>query len=437
MANETTTVIGDIINPEVMADMISAKITEKIVVAPFAKIDDTLAGKPGDTITVPQYAYIGDASDVSEGIAAATVKLTADTVSAKVKKAMKAVELTDEAVLSGYGNPVGEANTQIAKAIAAKVDNDAIAALGTAQLAFDGSAGIISYANIVDAVGVFNEEVNTEKVMFIHPAQVTQLRKDPDFISADKYAQNVVMLGEIGMIANCRIVASKKVSAFSTWYYFVDDEAVGALEIVESGATAGEVNLSAVTPTLPNAEVGDFVMLSSIPVYVNPIIKLTQDEETEDEAAALTIYLKRDTNVETDRVSLARKTNVSADKFYTVALSNTSKVVLAKIAQAPAVVVPVVETPLSDVYVTSAAGAATNGSVITIDPASAGTGHKYAYKLGTAFAEFEYGDDMASWTDLASGDDIACGSSTKITIAKVTTAGLARGRGVAVLTKKA
>ncbi|NLK24002.1 MAG: N4-gp56 family major capsid protein, partial [Clostridiales bacterium] len=55
------------------------------------------------------------------------------------------------------------------------------------------------------------------------------------------------------------------------------------------------------------------------------------DGETEEDTPALTIYLKRDTNVETDRVSLSRKTDVSADKHYAAALSNTSKVVLAKI----------------------------------------------------------------------------------------------------------
>ena len=136
MANQTT-MIADLINPQVMADMISAKIESKIVVAPFAKVDTSLQGVPGNTITVPQYAYIGDAEDIAEGIAAETVKLTTSTTTVTVKKAMKAVELTDEAVLSGYGNPVGETNNQLAKAIASKVDVDAMDVLQEAQLTYE------------------------------------------------------------------------------------------------------------------------------------------------------------------------------------------------------------------------------------------------------------------------------------------------------------
>ena len=331
--SNVTTKISDLINPEVMADMISAKIPKKIVVAPFAKVDTTLQGQPGDTITIPQYAYIGDAVDVAEGVAAETVKLTATTTKVTVKKAMKAVELTDEAVLSGYGNPVGETNNQIAKSIAAKVDNDCMDALYNAQLFFDGSSAVIGYDQVVDAIDVFDEEVNTEKVMFINPKQVTKLRKDSNFISADKYGvgMNVILTGEIGRIANTRIVPSKKVKEFSTWYSPCESGDSDALTIVATGATTNQVNLADVTPSLPNAKVKDTVKKLTTKVYFNPIVKLNQDDETEDEAPALTIYLKRDTNVETDRVSLSRKTDISADKHYVAALSNTSKVVLAKI----------------------------------------------------------------------------------------------------------
>ena len=59
------TKLSELIDPEVMGDMVSARIPKKLRVAPFAKIDDTLQGVPGDTITVPAYTYIGDASDVA------------------------------------------------------------------------------------------------------------------------------------------------------------------------------------------------------------------------------------------------------------------------------------------------------------------------------------------------------------------------------------
>ena len=87
-----TTKINDLVNPEVMADMISAKISKKIVVAPFAKIDDTLVGVAGDTVLVPQYKYIGDANDIAEGDEVGTTKLIATTKKATIKKIINNIE---------------------------------------------------------------------------------------------------------------------------------------------------------------------------------------------------------------------------------------------------------------------------------------------------------------------------------------------------------
>ena len=280
------TKLSDLIDPEVMADMVSARIPKKLRVAPFAKIDDTLAGVPGDTITVPAYTYIGDAADVEEGGEVAIEKMTTSTRKATIKKAMKGIGLTDEAVLSGYGNPVGEANTQLALAIAAKIDNDCMDALLTASLTYDSSQNTISYNAIVDAVDLFEEEMGcSDKVLFLHPKQVTQLRKNPDFISADKYQAGVALTGEIGMIAGCRLVPSKKVP--------LDDG-----------------------------------------VYTCPIVKLESDPEVDDEIPALTIYRKRDVNIETERKPKTRTTEITADEFYVAVLSNEAKVVLAKFKEA-------------------------------------------------------------------------------------------------------
>ncbi len=281
----TQTKIANLVNPEVMGDMIAAKLPKKLQVIPFAAIDRTLEGVPGDTITVPSYTYIGDAEDVNEGVEAGVVVLGTSTKKATIKKAMKAVELTDEAVLSGYGNPVGNAENQLALSIASKIDNDAMdALLKTNTRKFDSKTKAISYDVIVDAIDLFEEEVNTEKVMFVNPKQLTTLRKDPNFISADKYPNQVVMTGEIGTIANTRIVPTKKVTLDTTSAF-----------------------------------------------YTCPIIKLTHDDETEQDTAALTVYLKRDPNVEVDRKSLKRSTEISIDEFYTVAVSDDSKVVLAEI----------------------------------------------------------------------------------------------------------
>ena len=279
---DNTTKLQNLIDPEVMAPMISGKLEKAIKATPFAKIDTTLVGQPGSTITVPKYEYIGDAEEVAEGVEQGDAQLNTTSKEYKVKKIVKDVTLTDEAVLSGYGNPVGEANSQLAKSIASKVDNDVIDELKGAQVVktFDSA---ISYNNIVDSIDLFVEEENVPKVMFVHPHQVTTLRKDSNFISADKYNNNVIMRGEIGMISNTRIVPTRKARNTEGTY------------------------------------------------YVNPIVELKAEEQTGDEElSAVTIYMKRGVNVEKARIVKGKKTLISADEHYVVALTDESKVVVAK-----------------------------------------------------------------------------------------------------------
>jgi len=278
-----TTKLAQLIDPEVMAPMISAKLEKAIVATPFAKIDTTLEGRPGDTITIPKYEYIGAATDLAEGETADKTKLGTTSAQYQVKKAVKQVELTDEAVLSGYGNPVGETNSQLAKAIADKIDNDVMDALKGAQLTYTSNTNI-SYDEVVNAIDGLNEEQNVEKVMFIHPKQVTQLRKDTNFISNDKYPNNVIMRGEIGTIANCRIVPSKKA--------------------INSAGT----------------------------YFLNPIVELRPEEQTGEESSAVTIFMKRGINLETQRELENYTTLIGADEHYVVGLTDESKVIVAKFA---------------------------------------------------------------------------------------------------------
>ncbi len=151
------TKLANLVNPEVMAPMIAATLPKKIKFTPFAKVDTTLVGQPGDSVTVPKFEYIGDAEDLQEGIAMGTTVLTATSTKVTIKAAGKAVELLDTALLSGYGDPVGEAVDQLAASVAAKVDNDCYEALCGATFKNTGSAAYIRYNGVVDAVDLYDE----------------------------------------------------------------------------------------------------------------------------------------------------------------------------------------------------------------------------------------------------------------------------------------
>ena len=123
------TLLANIINPQVMADMINKKLTDLLKFAPLADIDTTLEGRPGNTITLPAWNYIGDATVINENASVTASVLSTTSATATIKKVAKAVCLTDEAVLSGFGDPVGEATDQIALAIASAVDNECLSVL--------------------------------------------------------------------------------------------------------------------------------------------------------------------------------------------------------------------------------------------------------------------------------------------------------------------
>lgn len=285
------TKISDIINPQVMADIIEAKIEAQCKITPYAKVDTTLQGVAGDTVTVPSWNYIGDAEDFDPETASDTdsemevSKLTASSTTFTVKCAGKSVGILQTAINSGLGNPVGQANLQLAKSIIAKIDNDVMDACYTAQNIHEAGV-VIGYAGIVDSVAKFeDEEDGVDKVIFIHPNQEATLLKDSDFLSADKFTGGVAVEGAIGKIAGCWVKKSKKVK-------------------LADG------------------------------VYQCPIIKTEPDSDetecTEDELPALTIYLKKDTQVDHEWFPKKQRHDITASKYYGVALTNGAKVVIAK-----------------------------------------------------------------------------------------------------------
>lgn len=261
--------LSGLINPQVMGDFLNDELKEQMLFAPLCAIDNTLEGRAGDTIVVPKYTYIGDASDVAEGssITAATLAATSENVT--VKKAANGIELSDESLLSGYGDPVGEAARQLALSIAQKVDKDVFTKLGTigSSMTHTNSNAVLSADVIADALTLFGE-LEGEKYLFVAPAQLAALRKSESWIKGTDSGVEMLVSGQRGSIHGCRIVVSSRIAA-----------------------TEG--------------------------VYHNFIVM----------PGALTLFLKKDTTVETDRDILKKTTLITADKYYAVQLTNEAKAV--------------------------------------------------------------------------------------------------------------
>lgn len=264
------TMLNNLVNPQVYADFIDKKLTDYIKFAPLATIDNTLEGRPGNTIYVPTWSYIGAASELGEGSTLTPATLSAATASVTIKKAAQGVELTDEAVLSGLGDPVGESTMQIVLSMADKVDTDLVGVLHgiTGTMLYETAASTVNptASDIFDALELFGEDIDGVKVVAVEPAIYTEMRKNTaTWIPASEMAAGIAVRGVVGEYAGCQVMVTNRVKTSHDMY------------IIKPGA--------------------------------------------------LRIYLKRDTMVETDRDILKFTTVITASKHYAVSLYDASKAV--------------------------------------------------------------------------------------------------------------
>ena len=272
------TLLANVVNPQVMADMIDKKLVDLMKFAPLADIDTTLQGRPGDTITLPSWNYIGDANTLDEGVSLNTVVLSAGTTNATIHKVAQGVELTDETVLSGFGDPLGEAADQLALAIASRVDNETLGILH----AIDANGLLYETANnttnpaasdIVPALELFGEDIEDgPTVAVVSPAVYTQMRTvvgANSWVPASEIAAGIAVRGVVGEFQGCQVMVSNKLKT--------------------TAAGAGDIYL------------------------VKP--------------GALRIFLKRDTLVEADRDILKFTTVMTASKHFVAYLYNAGKAI--------------------------------------------------------------------------------------------------------------
>lgn len=263
------TKLEKMIVPEVMADMISYELEKKLRATQFYKVDRTLTGRAGDTITVPAWKYIGMAEDVPENAQVPSREMDTEDISYTVKKAAIEVTLTDEAVLSGYGDPVGETTRQLRMSIQEKIDDDGVKLLQ----GIDATNGLyyettekLSYATVVNALDLFKiEEQGANLFLMVNKAGIKALRLDPNYSDRETAAGDAVRAsGVVGTIAGCKVIISNRLN---------DGEA-----------------------------------------YI-----LTPN--------CLTAFMKRDINLETEREMSFKRTKIGTDAHYVIAIEDYDKIV--------------------------------------------------------------------------------------------------------------
>lgn len=220
--------------------------------------------------------YIGDASTLAEGVSLTPSLLSAGKVSATVSKIAKGVHLTDEAVLSGFGDVFGEAASQLALAIGSGVDNDTLSILhgitGTMAYSTTNNTTLPAPSDIISALELFGEDIEEgPTVAVVSPAVYTAMRTTvgDTWIPASEIAAGIAVKGVVGEFQGCQVMVSNKLKS--------------------SAAGAGDIYL------------------------VKP--------------GALRIFLKRDTLVEYDRDIQNFTTLITASKHYVSYLYDTSKAI--------------------------------------------------------------------------------------------------------------
>lgn len=207
----SVTITSNLIIPEVVSNLIDRNLGEGITLLPLAEQDDTLVGQPGDTLKFPVFAYIGKAAVVAENGQIIPGQLTASMKSVTVQKYAKAISISDEARLSGYGDPVGEGSRQLARALDHAVDDDLFQCLNDMGVARKFVSSAISADTIADALTLFGEDADGSKVFITDARGLAALRKDPDFVGRGDMGEQLVMHGAKGEVWGCEIVVSAKV----------------------------------------------------------------------------------------------------------------------------------------------------------------------------------------------------------------------------------
>lgn len=265
---------------------------------------------------------VGAAAAVAEGADIPIAKLSQTTRKVKISKVGRAIEFSDEALLSGYNNDIAqEAAKQVLIAIGDKVDTDLLTSMGdNATLTSTIAANADAAEGIADALTQFGEDIDGEKVIVIPPAFYARLRKTKAWIPNTELGANAIIRGTIGMVHGCQVVTSNRLaSAPSGTFAKTSDQSI------TSGKTYYLKDVDGRYVAVPNpvaADLGDYYERTGATGAIAYIVK----------PGALAIYSKRDTLVEFDRDKISQMNYIIGSKMFAPYVYDLSKVIKVTLA---------------------------------------------------------------------------------------------------------
>ena len=259
------TTTSNVIIPEVLAAMIAAEIPGQLALAGSDAVTvlDNLKGGPGNTIKIPRWGTIGDFTEVAEGNAMPVVNIAATAATATVKKFARGVEVTDEALLASYDDPLKEVARQFARYAARAADRELITAAEASTLLHTAPA-TITLNDIIDAIGKWNDASVNISGLVVHSKVYRDLIKLAEFKTLTQKADQVIEKGVVGMVYGVPIRVSDAITT-----------------------VAGSPN-----------------------TYRNLLLK----------KSALGLWYQRNMNVETERDTIKRTTVITADSIFATAM---------------------------------------------------------------------------------------------------------------------
>lgn len=256
---------------------------------------------------------VGMADDVAEGEDIPISKLSTDSEKVKVSKIGRAVQFTDEALLSGNANSVAaEAAKQVIVATNDKVEARWLDEMSTkAALVSTVPASTGAAAAIAEALQLFGEDIDGQKVLLVPPSYYTKLLKSDGWIPNTETGADIIIRGSVGQIYGCQVVLSNRlakktyqlttdsvVNPAHTYYKKKGDSYIVVTKPEADPQTAGYYEVNAVTNEA---------------YIVKP--------------GALRLVMKRDTLVEFDRDKLDQTNFIIASKLFAPYVYDKTKII--------------------------------------------------------------------------------------------------------------